>query len=537
MNTPPATALRSAWAEVLDIDLNEIEDDSNFVSLGGDSVQAMKLAAIAPLHGLDLDTETIFQEGVFSKLLARTKLLDTTVEQPDETTTPSVTTDTDLIQTCAEACGISQDMVEDVYPPNGVAARFFTTHQESGAWLLQIVFQLQNGLSAPLVCKAFEAIHDHNDTFRSRFVLVNDEVQTVVTKSPVAWNRSDSLETYKAEDRSQKVNAGQPAVRYGLIQEPAGKSYVVWTALHSAMDGWTRKLLCDDLEAFFADPDALSQKPKRPSMKKYLDFIKNADPAPARAFWSTYLTDLPAQNPIEGSDTLPVGGQPVCNRKIMKKFPLDKPSIKTASTIRLSTIAHAAFAILLATLTSSTDVIFMGLRASRTVFPGADQIMGSIFSAVPIRIRFSPAEPIRDLLARMQDESNAMLRHEPWGGEAWYQAQSQMEGKENHLLSFQWYPKGMDLSKRRVCTTGGSGDEERDTLRVVEEKYSPHTFAGCLNAYDNRDSFRVQSEFDDRIYNVDFIEKLIGRFARLLERIRQVDGSESVESLLVELEP
>ncbi|KAI4245524.1 MAG: hypothetical protein L6R42_010165, partial [Xanthoria sp. 1 TBL-2021] len=359
MNTQTAAALRSAWAEVLDIDLNEIEDDSNFVSLGGDTVQAMKLAAIAPLHGLDLDTETIFQEGVFSRLLAKTKMLDTTVEQPDETTAASVTPDTDLIQTCAEACGISQDMVEDVYPPNFMAAWFFTTHQESGAWLLQIVFQLQNSLSAPLVCKAFEAIHDRNDSFRSRFVLVNDEVQTVVTKIPVAWNRSDSLETYEAEDRSQRVIAGQPAVRYGLIQEPTGKSYVVWTALHSAMDGWTRKLLCDDLEAFLADPDAFSQKPKRPSMKEHLVFIKNADPAPSRAFWSTYLTDLPARRPIEGSDTLPGGGQPVCNRKIIRKFPLAETSSKPTSTIRLSTIAHAAFAILLANLTSSTDVFFM----------------------------------------------------------------------------------------------------------------------------------------------------------------------------------
>lgn len=112
-----------------------------------------------------------------------------------------------------------------------------------------------------------------------------------------------------------------------------------------------------------------------------------------------------------------------------------------------------------------------------------------------------------------------------------------MEGKENHSLSFQWYPKGTDLFERRMCTTGGSGDEDRGTLRVVEEKYSPHTIPGGLNAFDNGDFFRVQSEFDDRIYNCDFIEKLIGRFARLLERMRHADGSESVESLLAELEP
>ncbi|CAO1603163.1 hypothetical protein XANCAGTX0491_006755 [Xanthoria calcicola] len=541
MDNPTATALRSAWAEVLDLDLDEIEDDSNFVALGGDSVQAMRLAEIAPLRGLDLHPEAIFQEGVFSKLLARTKMRATPAEQQDETRDSPLTTDTELIQTCADACGLAPSVIEDVYPPSNMGVYLFTGHQEHGAWLLQIVFQLQNDLPAPLVCAAFEAIHDRNPTFRSRFVLVNDELQTVVDKLPLKWHHAPNLEAYKAEDRSKRVRPGQPAVRYGLICEPAGQSYVVWTALHTAMDAWTRKLLCDDLESYLVDPDAFLHKPKRPPMRKYLDFLKHTDPAPARAFWSTYLADLPPRADIEGSNTLAVGGQPLCNQKIIRKFPLDKTSSKIASTIRLSTIAHAAFAILLANLTSTTDVHFDGIRASRTMFPGAEQIMGSVFSSVPIRVRFSPSEPILDLLARVQDESNAMMRYEPWGAQLYYEALAKLEGKEaagpafERMFFFNWYPQGTDPFERRMCTTVGSGPQERGTLRIVEEKYSPHTMAGGLGAFNNGEFFRVQSEFDDRVYSGDLIEKLIGRFARLLERMRQADGGETVESLLLEL--
>ncbi|KAL8669287.1 MAG: hypothetical protein Q9168_006119 [Polycauliona sp. 1 TL-2023] len=594
MSAATATALRSAWAEVLDVDTDEIEDDSNFVALGGDSVMAMKLANIAPSYGLDLDTETIFQEGVFSRLLAKAKILDTSVtdkpqqqQQQDEVTTPQqVTSDPELLQECAEACGLAPEMIEDIYPPRPMTAYFFTTHQESGAWLIQIIFQLHNHIPSSLVCQAFEAIHDRTEAFRSRFIITkNDQVQTVVTKSAVEWNHSTSLSTYKSLDRSQKVRAGDPVVRYALIREPPppdplnsttgeeGKTYVVWTALHSAMDGWTRRLLCDDLSAYLAGPAAFLQKPRRPGMKKHQLFMSTMDPAPSRAFWAHYLLDLPVRGPIKGAVPLTAGPQqPVCNRKIIRDFPFATSSSSavgagggagsstssSSSAFRKSTLAHAAFGILLGTLTSSTSVLFTGVRASRTLFPGADQIMGLIFSAVPILIRFSFSQPLHHLLSTIQNDSNAMMRHEPFGDEALYMAQNATRGREeNYSLVFQWYPRGADLMERRMVLEGGSGEEGRDggagagagagskgeelegekgELRVIEEKYSPHTIPGGLHAYDNGHFFRVQSEFDDRIFPAELIETLISRFAKLFERMRCAEGNETVGSLLAELE-
>ncbi|KAL8903046.1 MAG: hypothetical protein Q9171_007531 [Xanthocarpia ochracea] len=459
MTSPTATALRLAWAEVLDVDPEEINDSSNFISLGGDSVSAIQLASIAPHHGLDLSMEVIFREGVFSALLSETKMLDSTQAQREEDITPaSVTTDTQLIQTCAEVCGLPPDMIADIYPPVGTAGYFFTQHQETGAWLLQIVFQLTGNIDTTLVCRAFETIHDRNDTFRSRFVQINGEVQNIVTKCPLVWQKADNLETYKSKDCETRVTPGQPAVRYALIEEPE-TTYIVWTALHSAMDGWTRKLLCDDLQSFLLDPDTFTNNNrKRPSMRKYLDFLKTMDPAASTAFWDHYLSGVPPQNPIKGST--PFAGQPTCNQKILREFPLQKPPATTKTTsIRLSNIAHTAFALLLGSYTSTTEVFFFGIRASRTIFPGAEKIMGSVFSPVPIRIRFSPTEPIGDVLQRVQDESNAMMPHEPFGGLALF--------NQSHSITFQWYPRGTDLAARVMSSTSRIGEE--GTVRVVEE--------------------------------------------------------------------
>ncbi|KAL8647452.1 MAG: hypothetical protein Q9210_005549, partial [Variospora velana] len=254
-----AFALRAAWAEVLDVDAEDIKDDSNFIELGGDSVAAIRLIQVAPKHGVHLDAESIFGEGIFHKLLEKASMMDdgkkaSIAPQEESTADPS------LIQTCADACGLPINMIEDVYLPPFTSGWFFQTHQHSGSWLMQIVFQLTDDLDPTLACSAFEAIHDRNQAFRSRYVDLDGTVQCVVARTPIAWQHATDLETYTSSDRARKVTQGQPAVRHALIREPQA-TYIVWTALHSVMDGWTRKLLCDDLSAFLHDSAEFLTRP------------------------------------------------------------------------------------------------------------------------------------------------------------------------------------------------------------------------------------------------------------------------------------
>ena len=60
MTMTTTETLRSAWSQALDVDQEEIEEASNFVELGGDSVKAIQLAEIAQSHGIALDAEAIY---------------------------------------------------------------------------------------------------------------------------------------------------------------------------------------------------------------------------------------------------------------------------------------------------------------------------------------------------------------------------------------------------------------------------------------------------------------------------------------------
>ena len=67
------------------------------------------------------------------------------------------------------------------------------------------MFELSSDLDLATACKAFEAIHVRNYAFRSRFVRVNEQVHSMVTSLPVAWQQAVSLENYKVNDFVTKV--------------------------------------------------------------------------------------------------------------------------------------------------------------------------------------------------------------------------------------------------------------------------------------------------------------------------------------------
>ncbi|KAL8863938.1 MAG: hypothetical protein Q9174_007506, partial [Haloplaca sp. 1 TL-2023] len=215
--------LRTAWSEALDIDEDEIEIDSNFIELGGDSVLGIKLGEIAPRHGIDLSMETIFREATFSGMLSSTTILKQQQEQPPQTPAPAPI-NPQLLQTCAEACDLPTEKIEDVFPATFWPALFFSTHESGGAWILQLTFALKGNLQPELACKALETIHGRYPAFRSRFTAVDEKVQTIVTKTPLVWNHSTDLAKYRSEDRQVRVTSGQPACRYGLITEPTGST-------------------------------------------------------------------------------------------------------------------------------------------------------------------------------------------------------------------------------------------------------------------------------------------------------------------------
>ena len=111
---------------------------------------------------------------------------------------------------------------------------------------------------------------------RTRLVQMDSGTLQVALKDPIVWQHATDLNEYLATDAALRMGYGQPLVRQAVIQD-SEKTYVVWTCLPCVMDGWTRRLLLEDLESYLANPVAFTAKPYRPQFKDLVNYRRSLD--------------------------------------------------------------------------------------------------------------------------------------------------------------------------------------------------------------------------------------------------------------------
>lgn len=510
--------LQQSWAIALDLDVDDINEDDNFFDIGGDSVQAIRLVEAAREVGRKLDVETVFNHPDFQDMLANSEEVFATSCSSEASSLGSL--DTATIQACADSCGIAPELIEDIFPSVDLQNLLMQLHLQSGSYVLQLVFELEGIRDTALVRRAFDTIRAKNQVLRTRLVQMGSDVLQVALKDPIVWHNATDLKTYTAKDSESRMGYGQPLVRYAVVQEPE-KTYIVWTAHHSLMDKWTRRLFLDDLESYLVDPVAFTMKPNRPSFRNFVDYRRSLDAEEANAFLERYFAQLPDTMKLY---TLPDSYKPSLRRTHSREVPINRP---TKSAITVSNIAHVAFALSIGQITGSHEISLRSIRGSRAIsMPGVESIMGPMVTSVPLHIRLPPKEPVSTVLRSLQDLSTLMLKYELFSGQYFMR-----RGLVRDQVLFNWYPRGSDISTRLVRFTTG---EDKASLRVVREQYTEvRGLVGCvIHNYDNGDHIKIMVQFDDQLLEESLIEKLLDLFITNLGRL--CAGQEmSVESLMV----
>ncbi len=117
--TKPQATLQEIWARVLGIDASEIEPEDSFFSLGGDSIAAMKVVALARQQGHHLAIADIFynpQLIALSRVAPRINGVESNTLQPFSLLTDITESPGALRERFANACNVSPDSVLDAYP-------------------------------------------------------------------------------------------------------------------------------------------------------------------------------------------------------------------------------------------------------------------------------------------------------------------------------------------------------------------------------------------------------------------------------------
>ncbi|GAB6901775.1 non-ribosomal peptide synthetase [Kineosporia succinea] len=444
--TPREEVLHQAVSEVLGVATLSIDDD--FFTLGGDSIVAMQLVSRVRRAGLRITPRQVFARRTVAGLAAVATVVPTA-----DGSVPSAAA---LV---ALEPGEAPDAAEVLPLTPMQEGMVFHAGLGDDVYTVQFTFEL-SGVDVDRLHRAVDALLVRHSNLRAGFRHLRSGRAAAVVPPPevtAEWLELD-LSALPAPDRPAALRARldaererpfdldrPPLVRWMLVSGMP-RPLLVLTHHHLLMDGWSRSPLIADLRALYRadDPSAV---PAPPAYRDYLAWLTAQSPETSRAAWRSELSGLE-----EPSRVVPAGF-PARGPIASVGLDLDLPALKTLG-VTANTVVQAAWGLLLGRLTGRDDVVFGATVAGRPPeLPGVEDTVGLFIQTVPVRVRWSPAEPARQVLNRLQENQAGLMEHQYLGLPA-IQREAGLGELFDSLLVFENYPDdpgsadGLDICVR-----------------------------------------------------------------------------------------
>lgn len=402
--------LFSIIAEVMSITEDKIGLDDSLSSLGGDSITMIRILALARQRNLVIDRTKIFQSTILEDMVksSSSQRLAHTGEgfaAPAPFSLLPWIEEGTLRSKVATQCHVPIESVSDVYPCTAIQeSLMIASAKTQGAFLNQEVFRLPPETSIDNLLQALRTLWHRHDILRTRIVLDSDYrgLQVVIGEDvDVCQISLETIDDFLQEDSLTAFEYGAKLSRCAIITS-GSSSYLVLSQHHAVFDGWSMDLLKDEVEKLYGRPES-----QLPPTQPYALFVHHSldlyNSTEAHRFWKTQLADIQ------------VGSLPQARPN--KTFAANRKHTLTVdftnkSPHTLSTLAEAAWGVLLGRYFDSEDVCFGIVRSGRTVpVPGIDKLIGPTLATIPRRLRPVREHGVQSYLQKVQGEA---IRSMPW---------------------------------------------------------------------------------------------------------------------------
>ncbi|PTB42650.1 hypothetical protein M441DRAFT_456848, partial [Trichoderma asperellum CBS 433.97] len=494
--------VRDLWAENLGLDPDSIGLDDNYFQLGGDSISAMLLVATSQAEGVQLTVASIFQNPVLSELALSVQLTD----QPDIPeilpfeTVHNIEEVGELLEEVVNQYGYSKSTIEDIYPctplQDGLVA---ISIKEPGTYLAQAALSLPESLDVGRYRAAWDTAVQNMPILRTRIVETSLGLMQLILDTSVEWQASNSLQGYLKSDREKVMGLGDPLIRFAIINE-SDKRYFSWTAHHALIDGWSARLIQENVERAYLD---MSLKPTL-GFNHFIQHINQVNLADAEEFWKQEL----AGSPLPSFPELPSDNyQPITSAGLMHTARFSK---KFDSEIPVSAIIKGAWALVLSKYSDSADVVFGHTTNGRTSpILGIDRLVGPTIATMPFRVRFNSDWQVADFLKEIQRLSTSAMPFEQTG----LQNIRKMGAGARAACQFQ----NMLLIQNAVesGTTGG------ECIACNDDEDQFHAHALVVECALTSDGASVKVEFDSAVIDDVQMWRIVKQFSHVMKQLSE----------------
>ncbi|MET0624809.1 MAG: amino acid adenylation domain-containing protein [Pyrinomonadaceae bacterium] len=349
--------------------------------------------------------------------------------------------------------GSGRDNLEDVYAlsPMQEAMLFQTLYDSSpDAYFRQLSFRLHGRLDAAAFRGAWRRAVEHHATLRTSFFRegVASPVQVVHRHVELPLEEHDwrglapdereaRLEAFLASERGRAFDlARAPLVRLALLRLEDELYQFVWSYHHLLMDGWSRGLINRDVLALYEADRAgrdLQLTPPRP-YREYIRWLGQASLDGAEAFWRRTLAgfDAPTTLPLgrvhahaQGDGDVPGDSTALVRASLSAEETEALLALTRRQQLTPGTLVQGAWALLLARLSGSRDVVFGTVVSGRPAgLHGSEEMVGLFINTLPVRARLTPDEGLmtwlglfqRQLAELREYEHSPLSRVQRWSG-------------------------------------------------------------------------------------------------------------------------
>jgi len=424
--------LVSAISEILGIE--SVSPDDDFLALGGDSLNAVELAAAAAEHGAAVTPADIYR-------FPTARLLSAEIErrrggEPAAARGAAVKRSplSDLIR--GEIPRIA-DAEMGSYPLGPIQRRWAADYliDRSKTWgNLSVRLALPDGGDVQALEDAVSRVWDVHESLRTIFPEANGELRQrilPIVGVPIAEHDLSELPAEEQVTATAKIAAAEassvfdlangPTARVALVRAGPGSSQMILTLHHMVADGWSLMELREQLAAAYGHAARVTAPVRLPTPPvRYRDYAAWMNEVEAgellsdfRRYW---LKELDGELPV----TLPVDEELACGDDtkgashltvLPTELSVSLRELAKTSRFSLSAWLLGAFFLTLRRRTGERDLIVGTPLAGRDRKDIKD-VIGMFINLVPIRLRFQRDWELADVVAATHEQLIGAVTHQ-----------------------------------------------------------------------------------------------------------------------------
>ncbi|KAI0527995.1 hypothetical protein F5B22DRAFT_653082 [Xylaria bambusicola] len=415
--TQTEETLQRLWAQILDISGETIGVDDSFLGIGGDSITAMRLVVSARKAGIALTVMDILKHGSLETLAAYQ-------DKKTGETQPRLSVEPFSLLDPAQRSGIIQwssqllknREIDDIYPLTGfqrdVIKMSLQRPQES---LNYIFIDFSANLDVDRLKSSCHSVVERYSLLRSAFIefkgtYFQASLAQLPLQIPVLETTEDITsvsEKLCLQDAESGFRLGRSPTAFMLVRSKSQGHRLVLRLSHLQYDGFCLPTLITAVLNIYRGVAP-------PPVTQFSEFLghKRDRLAASLTYWRRLLqgSSLTNISEILIPEDRRAGVEARPREKIIVEDSVLVPQLPAGIT--LASVVSAAWAIILARLTGTRDIIYGSLVSGRDVsMPGIENVVGPCLDIVPVRAQLSSHQTSFSLLRSIQEQNLAAQSH------------------------------------------------------------------------------------------------------------------------------